>query len=79
MPLAISGGDVLIAPVVAIDDGDELIEEYSGFGMRFESRKIGTERLGAYFNGQPTTRTWRDATLAAVSLIRAFRRSIATG
>jgi hypothetical protein len=67
LPLAISGGDFLFAPVVAIDDGDELIEEYSGFGMRFESRKIGTERLGALFEWSTYDQTWRDATLAAVS------------
>ncbi len=51
-----------------IDNGDDLIEEYSGFGLRFESRKLGTERLGVFFEWSTYDQTWRDATLAAMAL-----------
>ena len=49
MDFPISGRDFRVTPIVAIDHGDELIEEYSGFGVQVESRKLGTERLGASF------------------------------
>jgi hypothetical protein len=62
----ISGRDFRVTPIVAIDHGDELIEEYSGFGVRVESRKLGTERLGASFEWTTFDQDWRDATLAAL-------------
>ena len=64
----ISGRDVRVAPIIAIDNGDDLIEEYSGFGLRFESRKLGTERLGASFEWSTFDQTWRGATLDALAL-----------
>jgi hypothetical protein len=64
--LSISGRDVRLAPLIAIDNGDDLIEEYSGFGIRFESRKLGTERLGASLEWSTFDQTWRPATLAAL-------------
>ena len=74
-----SGDDFLVLPHFAIDVGDELIEEYSGFGVRFESRKLGTERLGVFFEWSTFDQTWRDPTLAALAAsIRECRRSIAT-
>jgi hypothetical protein len=63
----ISGRDFRVTPIVAIDHGDELIEEYSGFGVRVESRKLGTERLGASFEWTTFDQDWRDATLAALA------------
>jgi outer membrane protein assembly factor BamA len=42
VPLTMSGGDFMIVPRFAFDVGDDLIEEYAGFGLRFESRKLGT-------------------------------------
>ena len=53
-------------PYFAIDVGDDLIEEYSGVGVRFESRKLGTERLGVYFEWSTFDQTWRDQTLVAL-------------
>ena len=38
---------------------DDLVEEYSGYGLRFETRKLGTRRLGASFEW-----SWFDAGLA---------------
>ena len=64
----IGGRDFRVAPIIAIDHGDELIEEYSGFGLRFESRKLGTERLGASFEWSRFDPTWRDATIDALAL-----------
>ena len=63
----ISGRDFRVTPIVAIDNGDDLIEEYSGFGVRVESRKLGTERLGASFEWSTFDQDWRDATLAALA------------
>jgi hypothetical protein len=49
------------------NDIDELIEEYSGFRLAFESRRIGTERLGARLEFSRYNQTWEDATLSALS------------
>ena len=62
----ISGRDFRVTPIIAIDHGDELVEDYSGFGVRVESRKLGTERLGASFEWTTFDEDWRDATLAAL-------------
>jgi hypothetical protein len=62
----IGGRDFRVAPIFAIDNGDDLIEEYSGFGLRFESRRLGTDRLGASFEWSTFDQTWRSATLAAL-------------
>jgi hypothetical protein len=64
----IGGRDLRVAPIVAIDNGDDLIEEYSGFGLRVESRKLGTERLGASFEWSTFDQDWRAETLAAIDL-----------
>ncbi len=66
MDFPISGRTFRVTPIIAIDHGDELIEEYSGFGVRVESRKLGTERLGASFEWTTFDQDWRDATLAAL-------------
>jgi hypothetical protein len=53
---------------MAIDDGDALIEDYSGFGVRIETRKLGTERLGASFEWSTFDPAWRGATLDALAV-----------
>lgn len=68
LPLTISGRDVRVVPYFAIDVGDDLIEEYGGFGLRLESRKLGTERLGFSFDWSTLDQTWRDSTLAALAV-----------
>ncbi len=68
LDLPISGRDFRFTPIVAIDNGDDLVEEYSGFGLRFESRKLGTERLGASLEWSFFDPEWRSATLAALDL-----------
>ena len=67
LPLGIGGRTVQFTPTVAIDVGDDLIEEYSGFSLRVESRKVGTERLGVFFEWSTFDQDWRDATLAALA------------
>jgi hypothetical protein len=67
LPLTINANDFMVVPHFAIDVGDDLIEEYSGFGLRFESRKLGTERLGVFFEWATYDQTWRDPTLFAVA------------
>jgi len=64
----ISGRDFRVTPIFAIDNDDDLVEEYSGFGVRFESRRLGTERLGASFEWSSFDSTWRSATIAALDL-----------
>jgi Omp85 superfamily domain len=68
LPITMNSRDVHVTPIIAIDNGDDLIEEYSGFGLRFETRKLGTERLGAFFEWNTFDQTWRDATLATLAL-----------
>jgi hypothetical protein len=52
---------------VVFNDIDDLIEEYSGFRLAFESRMIGTERLGARLEFSRYNQSWEDATLTALS------------
>ena len=65
--LGIGSGDLRVTPTVAIDNDDDLIEEYSGFGLRFETRRLGTRRLGASLEWSTFEPTWRDATVAALA------------
>jgi hypothetical protein len=48
-------------------DNDDLIEEYSGYGLRFESRRIATDRLGLSVEVLRHHQSWREATAAAVA------------
>jgi hypothetical protein len=68
--LAIGGRDFRVTPIIALGHGDELVEEYSGFGVRVESRKLGTERLGASFEWTTFEPDWRDETFAALAANR---------
>ena len=66
LPLTMDGNDFMVVPHFTFDDGDDLIEEYSGFGVRFESRKLVTERLGVSFEWSTFDQTWKDPTLFAL-------------
>jgi hypothetical protein len=68
LDLGIGDRNIRFTPIVAIANSDDLIEEYSGFGLRFEARKLGTRRLGASFEWSWFDQDWRDATLAALAL-----------
>jgi hypothetical protein len=51
----------------AFDNNDDLVEEYSGVRVGFESRRLGTDRLGARVEIARFNQTWRDATLFALA------------
>lgn len=68
LAMRILTNDILVTPIIPIDNGDDLIEEYSGFGIRFESRNVGTERLGVFFEWSTYDQDWQDVTLAAMAL-----------
>jgi len=51
----------------AFDNYDDRVEEYSGVRFRVESRRLGTERLGASVEVSWLNDTWRDATLTALA------------
>jgi hypothetical protein len=68
LPLSMTGGDVRVMPMFAIDVGDELIEEFSGFAVRVETRKLVSERFGLFFEWSTFDQTWRDRTLAALAV-----------
>ncbi len=66
LDLPIGGGDFRVTPSIAIDNRDDLLEEYSGFGIRLETRKIGTERLGASLEWSTFDNKWQPQTLTAI-------------
>lgn len=67
LTLGMGSGDIRFTPIVAIDNADDLIEEYSGGGLRFETRRMGTRRLGASLEWSMFDPTWRSATVAALA------------
>jgi hypothetical protein len=68
LDLGIGNSNIRFTPIVAIDNADDLVEEYSGFGVRFETRKLGTRRLGASLEWSWFEQDWRDVTLDALAL-----------
>jgi hypothetical protein len=68
LDLGIGDRNIRFTPIVAIDNADDLVEEYSGYGLRFEARKLGTRRLGASLEWDWFDQDWRDATLNALAL-----------
>ena len=68
LDLGMGDGTIRFTPIVAIDDSDDLVEEYSGWGLRFETRKLGTRRLGASLEWSWFEQDWRSATLDALAL-----------
>ncbi|HKW03393.1 MAG TPA: BamA/TamA family outer membrane protein [Vicinamibacterales bacterium] len=67
LALGMGGENWRVTPIIPIDNGDDLIEEYSGFGLRVESRNVGTERLGVFFEWSTYDQDWRDETLFAMT------------
>ena len=68
LDLGIGNQTIRFTPMVAIDNADDLVEEYSGVGLRFETRQLGTRRLGASFEWSWFDQDWRPATLSALAL-----------
>ena len=68
LDLGIGDRNIRFTPLVAIDNADDLVEEYSGFGLRFETRNLGTRRLGASLEWSRFDEDWRAATLDTLAL-----------
>jgi hypothetical protein len=67
LDLGIGDNDIRFTPIVAIANGDDLVEEYSGWGLRFETRRLGTRRLGASLEWTSFDPDWRSKTVDAVA------------
>jgi hypothetical protein len=67
LDLGIGGRDLRFTPIVAIADGDDLVEEFSGFGLRVETRRLGTRRLGASLEWSTFDPKWHAPTRDALA------------
>ena len=74
LDLGIGDRNMRFTPILAIANGDDLVEEYSGVGLRFETRRLGTRRLGASLEWSWFDADWRDPTVAAVAANPALPR-----
>lgn len=68
LDLALGSRNVRVTPIVALDNSDDLVEEYSGYGLRLEARKLGTRRLGASFEWTRFEQDWEQPTLDALAI-----------
>jgi Omp85 superfamily domain len=68
LDLNIGDRGVRFTPFAAIGYADDLVEEYSGYGLRFETTKMGTRRLGASIEWSRFDQDWPGATLDALAL-----------
>jgi hypothetical protein len=68
LDLGNSRGDNLASLDLVRGNTDNLLEEYSGVGFRFQNRKTGSERIGFGLELSRYTQTWRDQTRAAASV-----------
>ena len=59
---------IRFTPTFALDNADDYVEEYSSAGLRFETRKLGTRRLGASLEWTWFDNDWQAATLGALAL-----------
>ena len=67
-PLSIGARTVRFTANFALANAEDSVEEYSGVGLRFETRKLGTRRLGASLEWSWFEQDWRRATLDALPL-----------
>ena len=61
------GKDHRVGGAAVFDNNDDLIEEYSGFRLRADSRKLATDRVGGAIEFSRFTNDWRNATLVALA------------
>jgi len=64
---------IRFTPIFALANSEDSVEEYSGAGLRFETRKLGTRRLGASLEWSWFDQDWRGPTLNALPLEPASR------
>ena len=68
LDIPMGGRDHRVTLGLVLDNDDDLIEEYSGYRLRLESRKVATDRVGLSLEFEDARQTWRDATLSAAAL-----------
>jgi hypothetical protein len=68
LDVGIGDRNIRFTPIAVFDHADDLVEEYSGYGLRFETRKLGTRRLGASLEWTSFDQDWRTATVDALAL-----------
>ena len=67
LDLPFGNRDHRVSLLFPLSNADDLIEEYSGYGVRVESRRVATERLGISLELSNFDQTWEGATLAALA------------
>jgi hypothetical protein len=67
LDLGIGSRDLRVTPRFALDNSDDLVEEYSGIGIRIEDRNIGTERFGLSLELAHYDSDWEEETLLALA------------
>jgi hypothetical protein len=67
LDLPIGNRDHRVSLLFPLDNADDLLEEYTGYGVRVESRRVGTERLGISLELSNFNQEWEGATLAALA------------
>jgi hypothetical protein len=65
--LGIGGRDFRVGVGFALSNQDDLIEEYDGWTLRFESRKVGSERVGLSLGLSWYWPDWQEETLFALA------------
>ena len=68
LDIPMGGGDHRVTLGLVGDNDDGLVEDYFGYRVRLESRKVATERLGLSLEFSDFRPTWRDQTLSAAAL-----------
>ena len=68
LDILMGGRDHRMTVGIVGDNDDGLVEEYTGYRVRLESRWVATERVGLSLEYVDFDPTWRDATLAAAAL-----------
>ena len=58
---------IRFTPIFAIDSEDEFVEANTGYGLRFESTKLATRRLGTSLEWTWFEQDWRNPTIDAVA------------
>jgi Omp85 superfamily domain len=65
--IGIGDRDIRFTPILAFANSDDLVEEFSGYGLRFETRRLGTQRLGASLEWSSFDPDWRAKTVDALA------------
>jgi hypothetical protein len=61
--------DWRVSPIFAMSNADDLVEEYSGYGVRVEGRNVGSEEVGFSLELSTFDAGWRAATRAALAAV----------